>query len=317
MWQTGLAVSVNDRQQITGNNRTAAASISDSDLATGVRENQFIMHYQPKIDTRTLEFVSVEALVRWNHPVLGMLMPDAFIPLAEQGKHIHGITDIVLETALRQSAEWRDLGLDLRMSINISGASLEVPDLPERIHDVTNVFNVPADKIVLEVTETWQAQDTETARKILDGLSAKGFGLALDDVGTGHSNFAKLQDMPYSEMKLDKEHIHSATVDEETRQFIAMCVELGHEMGMFVVAEGIERQEQWEMMSAMGCDEGQGFFIARPMPGDQIPGWLKRWNKYLGLAEDHQRASGSQVDFDEMTGTFHRLNSIFPTKLDV
>lgn len=114
------------------NGHTPEPLISDADLATGIRENQFVMHYQPKIDTRTLEFVSVEALVRWNHPVLGVLMPDAFIPLAEQGKHIHGITDIVLETALRQSAQWRELGLDLRMSINISGASLEVPDLPER-----------------------------------------------------------------------------------------------------------------------------------------------------------------------------------------
>lgn len=305
------------RQSMIGKGYAPEPLISDADLATGIRENQFVMHYQPKIDTRTLEFVSVEALVRWNHPVLGVVMPDAFIPLAEQGKHIHGITDIVLETALRQSAQWRELGLDLRMSINISGASLEVPDLPERIHDVSSVFNVPADKIVLEVTETWQSRDTKTALDILNALSEKGFGLALDDVGTGHSNFAKLQSMPYSEMKLDKSHIHSATIDEDTRHFIAMCVELGHEMGMYVVAEGIEKQEQWEMMSAMGCDEAQGFFIARPMPGDQIPGWLKRWNTYLGLAEDHQRASGPHVNLDEMTGTFHRLNSIFPTKLDI
>ncbi|MCH9026434.1 MAG: EAL domain-containing protein [Proteobacteria bacterium] len=310
-------MSANDQQEITGNDDTTEPLISDADLAIGVRDNQFVMHYQPKIDTRTLEFVSVEALIRWIHPVLGMVMPDSFIPLAEQGQHIHGITDIVLKTALKQSAQWRELGLDLRMSINISGASLEVPDLPERIHDVTNAFNVPADKIVLEVTETWQSKDTDTALDILNGLSAKGFGLALDDVGTGHSNFSKLQGMPYSEMKLDKSHIQSATIDQETRQFIAMCVELGHEMGMYVVAEGIESQDQWEMMSAMGCDEAQGFFIARPMPGDQIPGWLKRWNRYLGLAENHQRASGQKVNLDEMTGTFHRLNSIFPTKLDI
>ena len=310
-------MSENNRQSLIGNGDTPEPLISDTDLAIGVRENQFVMHYQPKIDTRTLEFVSVEALVRWHHPVLGVLMPDAFIPLAEQGKHIHGITDIVLETALKQSAQWRELGLDLRMSINSSGASLEVPNLPERIHDVSSVFNVPADKIVLEVTETWQSRDTKTALDILNELSAKGFGLALDDVGTGHSNFAKLQGMPYSEMKLDKSHIHSATIDEETRHFIAMCVELGHEMGMYVVAEGIEKQEQWEMMSAMGCDEAQGFFIARPMPGEEIPGWLKRWNTYLGLAENHQRADGPQVNLDEMTGTFHRLNSIFPTKLDI
>ena len=222
----------------------------------------------------------------------------------------------MLKTALKQSAQWRELGLDLRMSINISGASLEVPDLPERIHDVTNAFNVPADKLVLEVTETWQSKDTDTALDILNGLSAKGFGLALDDVGTGHSNFSKLQGMPYSEMKLDKSHIQSATIDQETRQFIAMCVELGHEMGMYVVAEGIESQDQWEMMSAMGCDEAQGYFIARPMPGDLVPEWLKRWNTYLGLAENHQRASGPPVNLDEMTATFHRLNSIFPTKLD-
>ncbi len=308
---------MDSRHQITGNLVAAAPSISGDELAIAIREHQFVVHYQPKIDTRTLEFVSVEALVRWNHPTLGVVMPDAFIPLAEKGEHIHGITDIVLETALKQNAEWRDQGLDLRVSINISGASLENLDLPERIHDVTGVFNVPCDKVVLEVTETWQCQDTATALDILNGLSEKGFGLALDDVGTGHSNFSKLQEMPFSEMKLDKNHIHSATVDEETRQFIAMCVELGHEMGMYVVAEGIEKQEQWEMISAMGCDEGQGFFIAQPMPGEQIPGWLKRWNTYLGLAEYHQRASGPQVNLDEMTGTFHRLNSIFPTKLDI
>ena len=106
----------------------------DADLAIAIRENQFVVHYQPKIDTRTLEFVSVEALVRWNHPVLGVVFPDRFIPLAEQSVHIHGITDIVLRAALDQSAQWRDLGLNLRMSINISGASLEDPDLPEQIH---------------------------------------------------------------------------------------------------------------------------------------------------------------------------------------
>ena len=308
---------MDSRHQITGNIVAAAPSKFDAELATAIRENQFVMHYQPKIDTRTLEFVSVEALVRWNHPVLGIMIPDLFIPLAEQSEHIHGITDIVLKTALAQSAKWRDQGLDLRMSINISGASLEDPDFPERIHDVSGVFNVPSDKVVLEVTETWQSQDTETTQRILNSLSEKGFGLALDDVGTGHSNFSKLQSMPFSEMKLDQKHIHSASVDEETRQFIALCVELAHEMGMYVVAEGIEKQEQWEMMSAMGCDEGQGFFIAQPMPGDQIPEWLRRWNVYLGLAENHQRASGPEVSFDEMTGTFHRLNSIFPTKLDI
>ena len=296
---------------------TAVPGITDEDLAIAVSENQFVVHYQPKIDTRTLEFVSVEALIRWIHPVLGMVMPDSFIPLAEQSEHIHGITDIVLETALGQSAQWREQELNLRMSINISGASLENPDLPERIIDVIDGFNIPADRVVLEVTETWQSEDIAATTLILNSLVEKGFGLALDDVGTGHSNFAKLQDLPYSEMKLDKSHIHSATVDVETRQFIAMCVELGHEMGMYVVAEGIESQDQWEMMSAMGCDEGQGYFIARPMPGDQIPGWLKRWNTYLGMAENHQRASGQKINLDEMTGTFHRLNSIFPTKLDI
>ena len=308
---------VNDLEPINHKTGAAAPLITDADLAIAIRDNQFVLHYQPKIDTRSLEFVSVEALVRWNHPVFGMVMPDAFIPFAEQGEHIHGITDIVLETGLKQSAEWRELGLDLRMSINISGASLGVPDLPERIHDVSTVFEVPSDKVVLEVTETSQCQDTEAALQILTSLSEKGFGLALDDVGTGHSNFASLQGMPYSEMKLDKSHIHSATVDEATRQFISMCVELGHEMGMYVVAEGIEKQEQWEMMSAMGCDEGQGFFIARPMPGDQIAGWLKRWNTYLGLAENHQREGGPKNSLDGLTGTFHRLNSIFPTKLDI
>ena len=308
---------MDSRHQITGNIVAAAPSKFDAELAIAIRENQFVMHYQPKIDTRTLEFVSVEALVRWNHPVLGIMIPDLFIPLAEQSEHIHGITDIVLKTALAQSAKWRDQGLDLRMSINISGASLEDPDFPERIHDVSGVFNVPSDKVVLEVTETWPSKNTETALQILNGLSDKGYGLALDDVGTGHSNFSKLQNMPFSEMKLDKEHIHSASVDEETRQFIATCVEWGHEMGMHVVAEGIEKRKQWEMMSAMGCDEGQGFFIAQPMPGDQIPGWLKRWNTYRGLAENHQRASGPKVNFDELTDTFHRLNSIFPTKLDI
>ncbi len=308
---------VDKQQQQTVDNAAEGPSLSDADLANAIRENQFVVHYQPKIDTRTLEFVSVEALVRWNHPVLGEVVPDKFIPLAEQSEHIHGITDIVLKTALEQSAQWRELGLDLRMSINISGASLEDPDLPEQIYGISKSFDVPADKVVLEVTETWQSQDIAATTLILNGLVEKGFGLALDDVGTGHSNFAKLDGMPYSEMKLDKTHIHSATVDEETRQFISMCVELGHEMGMYVVAEGIERQDQWEMMSAMGCDEGQGFFIARPMPGDRIQGWLKRWNTYLGLAENHQRESGPKVNLDEMTGTFHRLNSIFPTKLDI
>jgi len=292
-------------------------SITNDDLEAALRDKQFVVYYQPKIDTRTFEFVSVEALVRMNHPVHGLVFPDSFVPLAEQGDHIHIITDIVLHTALKQSADWRNQDLDLRMSINISGASLDDPGLPQHICDISERFQVPTGRVVLEVTETWQSKDVEATIQVLNSLVDKGFGLALDDVGTGHSNLAKLCELPFSEMKLDKNHIHGATVDEETRQFIAMCVELGHDLGMYVVAEGMESQEQWEVMSAMGCDEGQGYFIARPMPGDQIPGWLKRWNTYLGLAENHQRGDGPPVNFDELTGTFHRLNSIFPTKLDI
>lgn len=259
------------------------------ELFEAVRENQFSLAYQPKIDMRTLQFVSVEALVRWEHPDHGVLHPEMFIPAAEKSGLITDLTSLVMNEAIGQCARWRDGGLDLSVAINVSAVSLEDRNFPDEIRKLTEKHGVSPSQIVLEITESWVSNDQKAAREILTRLRVQEFNLALDDVGTGWASYSQLHDLPYSEMKLDRSHVKEATADEDTRQFIKLCIDLGHELGMRVVAEGIESQKQWDAMAALGCDIGQGFFLARPMSGGDVPEWLTRWNTYLGNATCYRR----------------------------
>ncbi len=256
--------------------------VAQTELLQCMADGCIDVTYQPKIDVRTLEFIAVEALVRLNHPTHGQLLPAAFLAMAEESGLISRLTRSVFLKALAQTSRWLESGLALQIAVNVSPLLLTDLDLPEAFADLADKHNVARDNIVLEITESWINEEPVSALDILTRLRVKGFNLSIDDFGTGYSTMLQLNEMPYSEMKLDQSFIRNATRDRETRAIVESSIELGHKLGLKVVAEGIEKQEDWDLISDLHCDEGQGFFIARPMLAEKIPPWLNHWNSCLG-----------------------------------
>jgi len=256
--------------------------VAQTELLTCLEDGSVGVMYQPKIDVRTLEFVSVEALVRLNHPQHGLLEPRAFLALAEESGLIHRLTRTVLLKSLAQASGWLVDGLSLQIAVNVSPLLLTDLALPESFAELTDRYGIARENVVLEITETWLSEDSVTALDILTRLRMMGFQLSMDDFGTGYSTMSQLNELPFNELKLDQRFIRNAARDPEARAIVESSIELGHKLGMRVVAEGIEKQEDWDLVSEMRCDEGQGFFIARPMSGSQVPAWLGHWNACLG-----------------------------------
>jgi EAL domain-containing protein (putative c-di-GMP-specific phosphodiesterase class I) len=256
--------------------------VAQTELLQCMEDGCIDVLYQPKIDVRTLEFIAVEALVRLNHPTRGQLTPAAFLAMAEESGLINRLTRAVFLKALGQAADWNSKDQPLQIAVNVSPLLLTDLGLPETFADLTDRHGIARDSVVLEITESWLNEEPVAALDILTRLRMKGFNLSIDDFGTGYSTMLQLNEIPYSEMKLDQSFIRNATGDREARAIVESSIELGHKLGLKVVAEGIEKQEDWDLISDMHCDEGQGFFIARPMPGDQIPAWLRHWNICLG-----------------------------------
>jgi EAL domain-containing protein (putative c-di-GMP-specific phosphodiesterase class I)/ActR/RegA family two-component response regulator len=262
--------------------RSINIQVAQTELLQCMDEGCIDVLYQPKIDVRTLEFISVEALVRLNHPDHGQLLPAAFLAMAEESGLIARLTRAVFLKTLAQTSRWLDEGHALQIAVNVSPLLLSDLDLPETLADLADRHQIARKNIVLEITESWVNEEPISTLDILTRLRMKGFNLSIDDFGTGYSTMLQLNEMPYSEMKLDQSFIRNATRDREARAIVESSIELGHKLGLKVVAEGVEKQEDWDLISDMHCDEGQGFFIARPMPGAQIPAWLRHWNSCLG-----------------------------------
>jgi EAL domain-containing protein (putative c-di-GMP-specific phosphodiesterase class I) len=256
--------------------------VAQTELLNCLEDGAVQVMYQPKIDVRTLEFVSVEALVRLQHPQYGLLEPRAFLALAEESGLIHRLTRSVLLKSLAQASGWLADGLGLQVAVNVSPLLLGDLTLPDFFADMADRYGIPRENIVLEITENWISEDAVTALDILTRLRMMGFQLSMDDFGTGYSTMSQLNELPFNELKLDQRFIRNAARDAEARAIVESSIELGHKLGMRVVAEGIEKQADWDLVSELRCDEGQGYFIARPMLGEEVPAWLGHWNACLG-----------------------------------
>lgn len=251
--------------------------------------DDLVVLFQPKIDIRTLDFTSVEALVRWRHPRLGLLGPAHFVPSAEANGSIQQITDAVLHKALAQCAAWVKEELVLRVAVNVSTRLLCDLTLPDRFADAAALYKIEPEHIVLEITETWLNEDPVRALDSLTRLRIKGFELSIDDFGTGYSSIQQLSRIPFSELKIDGSFVQLAPTNAQARHILSTSVELGHNMDLNVVAEGVETQDQWDLVCDLACDECQGFFIARPLKGNTAPAWLKRWNAMHGRGASRLR----------------------------
>ncbi len=252
------------------------------DLRAGIERDELRVYFQPKIDLHTLTVHSVEALVRWQHPGLGLLSPDRFIEMSEEGGMINAVTYAVMDKSFAQCSDWMTGGLDLKVSINVSSRSLTDLDLPDKIIELVKRHGLRPEQIVLEITESWLSRDQVAVLDILTRLRIKGFDLSIDDYGTGYSTMQQLKEIPFSELKLDRSFVTDASENPDARAIVESSIKLGHELKLRVVAEGVASQADWDLVCDLKCDEGQGFFIAKPMPGPQMPNWLDRWQATLG-----------------------------------
>jgi EAL domain-containing protein (putative c-di-GMP-specific phosphodiesterase class I) len=243
------------------------------DLRRAIELGQLQLVYQPKIDAASLQVTAAEALLRWHHPTRGVVSPGVFVPLAER----HGlITDIgrwVIEEACRQAAEWRKLGLHMRVAVNISGYQLRQDDLVDSIEKVLRKHGVAPGRFTCEITETVAMEDTRVTRAAFDRLRAAGVHVSIDDFGTGHSSLASLRRLPAAELKIDRAFVTDLASSDEARSIAVAVVQMAHSLDMRVVAEGVETERQRDLLVEIGCDELQGYLFAKPMSATALGIW--------------------------------------------
>lgn len=245
------------------------------ELRQAIESDQLVLYYQPKASFVTGGVSHVEALVRWRHPRRGLVAPDQFIPLAEQTGLIRPLFLWVLNEALRQCTLWKQEGIELHVAVNLSMRNLQDPRLPDMLQNLLSRWNIDPTWIELEITESTLAADPEQAMKILTHFSALGMRIAIDDFGTGYSSLAYLKRLPVNEIKIDKSFVLGMAQDENDATIVRSTIDLGHNLGLKVVAEGIEDQATWDLLAAWGCDLAQGYFLSRPLPPQDFVAWLR------------------------------------------
>jgi len=248
------------------------------DLKHAIYQGQLQLHYQPQLQITTGKLIGVEALVRWQHPIHGLIFPDQFIPLAEQTGLIEDLTSSVIDIAVGQSALWKKQGFAVKISVNISSKNITSLQLPEQLSSLVTHNQIDPSMMVLEVTESALMGELTTSLDILTRLRLKGFQLSIDDFGTGFSSLSQLHRVPFTELKIDRSFIAKMNQDPESCAIVETCIMLGHKLNMEVVAEGIEDQAIWNLLSSLGCDIGQGYHVAKPMVAEELLQWAQKLN---------------------------------------
>jgi diguanylate cyclase (GGDEF)-like protein/PAS domain S-box-containing protein len=244
-----------------------------NDLRQAIDKDELMLYYQPKVDMKTNQIIEVEALVRWIHPQYGFIPPDEFIPIAEQNSLIHPFTLWVLKKAMKQCYVWKNQGIPLKIAVNLSTRNLQ-DRLPEQVAAILNECQMDSSSLVLEITESFLMEDPIRAKDILIQLKAMGVKLSIDDFGTGYSSLGYLKKLPVDEIKVDKSFVIQMNEDKNDAMIVRSIINLAHNLGITVVAEGIENLEIWNMLIKLNCDVAQGYFISRPLPSDDLSIWL-------------------------------------------
>lgn len=251
--------------------------IQPEDLDRGVSSRELFLLYQPKVELGTGMLQGVEALVRWRHPTRGIVPPDQFIALAESAGLMNNLTDFVLGEALHQQKAWVENGLDIQMAVNLSPLNLQNEQLADRIVSLCAAEDVMPGRVTLEITETAAMSNALEALDILTRLRLKGFRLSIDDFGTGFSSLSRLRRLPVTEIKVDRSFVGDMLTSPDAFVIVKTVIALAHNMNLASVAEGIETEEHYKMLMELGCELGQGYGIAKPMPAED----LIRWNESL------------------------------------
>jgi diguanylate cyclase (GGDEF)-like protein len=267
------------------------------ELRRALRDNELILHYQPKAELRSGRVAGVEALIRWRHPRRGLLPPDEFVPLAEHTGLMRPLTLYVLDAALGECRTLHDLGLPVAVSVNLSARNLSDLGLPDEVVRLLHKWDIDPRFLELEITETSLMSDPARATDVLARLSARRIRLSIDDFGTGYSSLAFLRQLPVDEIKIDKSFIMNMLSDENDAVIVRSTIDLGRNLGLRVVAEGVETEEIWDRLVAMGCDLAQGNYLAEPMAPEPLAAWL---HEALGdqAPPVDSPSNGSQSSYD-------------------
>jgi len=247
-----------------------------SALKNAVTNDELILYYQPQIEIRSGRITGVESLLRWNHPQMEFIGPNVFIPMAEQTGLIHPLTQWVANEAFRNQCRWRKQGIDLLISINLAAPNLQDIMLPDDLERLAKDVNISPSGIVLEITERMLMADPRRSIRALTRLKDMGFKLSIDDFGTGYSSLAYLKDMPVDELKIDISFVEGITKNEKKLMIVRTIIDLAHNLGCKVIAEGVESDEQWQLLKELSCDIVQGFLISHPVSSGNLVQWLKK-----------------------------------------
>jgi diguanylate cyclase (GGDEF)-like protein len=247
-----------------------------SQMEQAMRREQLALYYQPKIRLQDERVIGVEALIRWHHPDEGLIPPGDFIPQVERSTLIRPFTLWVIEHALQQCRQWQDMGLPTRVAVNISARNLLDSELPDDVARLLARHRVTPDFLELEITESAIVADPERALDILTKLHDRGVHISIDDFGTGYSSLAHLKKLPVSNLKIDASFVSDMTDDENDAIIVRSTVDLSHNLGLNVIAEGVEDQDTLDILRILNCDYAQGFFICRPIPAADVTGWLQQ-----------------------------------------
>ena len=246
-----------------------------TELHRAIENGDLFLAYQPKIDLRTGHVISLEALARWRHRERGLIPPDQFIAIAEHTGLIKSLTEWVLNAALGQSRMWRNQGLAIPISVNLSARNLHDVNLPEQIDKILHAHGATPEALELEITESVIMSDAARALEILWQIHHMGIALSIDDFGTGYSSLAYLKKLPANSIKIDKSFVMNMTDDENDAMIVRSTIDLAHNLGLKVIAEGVENREVWNRLTELGCDAAQGYYISRPLEAPETTKWLK------------------------------------------
>ncbi|MDO8412904.1 MAG: EAL domain-containing protein [Gallionellaceae bacterium] len=249
--------------------------VLERDLREAINAGQLVLHYQPKIHLQTNRISGVEALVRWQHPDEGLLYPDEFIPVAEKNGLIKPLTRAVLEMALQQSTEWHNRNLRIPIAINISAINIQDQTFPDQVEKIMQQYPVPSSLLEMEITETALMEDPLCAIDTIQRLGALGITITIDDFGTGYSSMAYLRKLLVAKIKVDKSFVMDMINNRNDNVIVRSAIDLAHNLGLTVVAEGVETAEVLERLKSLGCDTAQGYHMGHPVSSDGLNKWLK------------------------------------------
>ena len=268
-----------------------------AELRRAIANDHLSLVYQPLVQMKNREAVMFEALVRWNHASLGEISPAEFVPLAERASMVADLSRWVMSATIRQLAQWRRQGLNIDLAVNLSATDITDIGLPMRVLSLLQQHGVPASQLILEVTESTIMSEPALAAEVMQKLRNAGVRFAVDDFGTGHSSLAQLHSLPVDELKIDRAFVMNLDRNANNQAIVRATTELGHSLGLRVVAEGVETPEVWSILLRLGCDIAQGYFISRPMDPEAVAGWMQSQQTSLSRTLESAEQAGLVASF--------------------